>query len=104
MNDDETPPLFDVDDPNRWGLIQTAFQVAGFLFGPPIALHILRPDGSMTYVVGVLTGTEDTHARGSDVPTESLFYFQDAEVLTINWSKTAAVLAMVSTIGLVEPA
>jgi hypothetical protein len=101
---DEVPAQFDPTNPTVWGLIVTAFEVAPFLFGPPVAIHVIRPDGSMTYLVGVLSGTEDTHGKDQNTPSESLFYFKDADMLTIDWRKTVAVLAMVSTTEEVEPA
>lgn len=95
MNDDL--PQFDAANlSNNWTEITDTYSLAPFQFVTPVAIQLLRADGKRVVVTGIITSTEDVYEGESTDPTESIIYFQQADLTTIKWSEMKGVLAMVA--------
>jgi hypothetical protein len=100
---DPEPLPFNPEKPHDdWGRLGTAYELAPFTAGPPVAIQVILKSGERVLQTGVLAGTEDLLATDGK-PRRSVIYFVHAEGVVVNWTDVLAVLAMVAETAEEEP-
>lgn len=79
-----------------WAEINLAYDLASYIYVTPVAIQVVTGQRRVL-TTGILTSTEDQFSaedKDNSKPLFSMFYFQDAEPLRVNWGDTLAVIAM----------
>lgn len=90
------PPKFDPTSKDQgWGRIESAYDLAGLMGGPPVGVQVILKNAKRSINTGFIIGTQD-QMRADDTIEKSIIYFRDADGIAIDWAQVAMVLAMVA--------